>query len=187
MRKAVDGLVSDRLLTRRHGSGTFVAARIEKNISSISSFTDDMKARGMVASSRWLTRERGPVSPDEAMAMALSPGSVVQHYARVRLADDMPMALEYSTLPDGLIADPARVENSLYEALGVHRPTRVLQRMRAVLLTPDQAALLEIHSASAALEIDRRGFDADGRIVEFTRSLYRGDSYDYIAELRQDA
>lgn len=186
VRKAIDGLVSDRLLTRRHGAGTFVAARIEKNVSSVTSFTEDMRARGMVASSRWLTRDRGVVTPDEAMALALGPGSTVQRYARVRYADGKSMALEYSTIPDGLIDDPERVDASLYDALGKHRPVRILQRMRAALLTADQAALLEIEPIAAGLEIDRRGFDAEGRIVEFTRSIYRGDSYDYVAELRQE-
>lgn len=185
VRKAIDGLVAERLLTRRHGAGTFVT-RIEKNVSSVTSFTEDMRMRGMVASSRWLTREWRAVTPEEAMALALAPGTTVQHYARVRFADAIPMALEYSTVPDGLIADPARVDASLYDAMGAHRPTRVLQRMRAVMMNREQTQLLEIDGVAAGLEIERRGFDGSGRIVEFTRSLYRGDAYDYVAELRQE-
>jgi GntR family transcriptional regulator len=61
---------------------------------------------------------------------------------------------------------------------------RVLQRLRAVLFTAEQAALLHIPESSAGLLIERRGFAGDGRTVEFTRSYYRGDSYDFVAELQ---
>ena len=60
---------------------------------------------------------------------------------------------------------------------------RALQRLRAVLFTPEQAELLGIEPGAAGLEIERRGFAADGRTVEFTKSYYRGDAYDIVAEL----
>src|SRR3546814_8658053 len=50
VRKALDGLVDARLLTRRQGAGTFVAARVEKNFATISSFTEDMLSRGRARS-----------------------------------------------------------------------------------------------------------------------------------------
>jgi GntR family transcriptional regulator len=59
---------------------------------------------------------------------------------------------------------------------------RVLQRLRAVQFTAEQAEELGIEVGAPALEIERRGYAQDGRTVEFTRSLYRGDSYDYVAE-----
>ena len=57
-------------------------------------------------------------------------------------------------------------------------------RLRAVLFTDEQAAQLHIAKGSAGLLIERRGFAADGRTVEFTQSYYRGDSYDFVAELQ---
>ena len=59
----------------------------------------------------------------------------------------------------------------------------MLQRLRAVLFTPEQCDLLDIDAGSPGLEIERRGFDRDGRTVEFTRSFYRGDAYDIVSEL----
>lgn len=182
VRKALDGLVDAHLLTRRQGAGTFVAARVEKNIAVISSFTEDMESRGRRPSSQWLSRSEGVVNPEEAMALGLSPGSAVYRFSRIRCADDVSMALEYTTVPAQFLPAADAVTHSLYAALADARPVRVLQRLRAILFAPDHAALLGVPQPAAGLLIERRGFSADGRTVEFTQSYYRGDSYDYVAE-----
>jgi GntR family transcriptional regulator len=182
VRKALDGLVDAGLLTRRHGAGTFVAARVEKNFASVTSFTEDMVARGRHPHSEWVGRAEGLVTPEEAMALSLSPGTRVFRFTRIRYADDQSMALEYSTVPASCLRGLEAVGESLYAALGDSRPLRVLQRLRAVLFTVEQAELLGVEAGAPALEIERRGFAHDGRIVEVTRSLYRGDSYDYVTE-----
>lgn len=183
VRKALDGLVDARLLTRRQGAGTFVAARVEKNFATISSFTEDMLARGRAPSSEWLARTEGTVTPEEAMALGLSPGSPVYRFTRIRYADGVSMALEQATVPASSLASLEAVTDSLYAALGADRPVRVLQRLRAVLFTDEQAELLSIEPNAAGLEIERRGYTQDGRTVEFTKSWYRGDAYDFVAEL----
>ena len=183
VRKALDGLVDARLLTRRQGAGTFVAARVEKNFATISSFTEDMLARGRAPSSEWLTRTEGTVTPEEAMALGLSPGSPVYRFTRIRYADGVSMALEQATVPASSLGSLDAVTDSLYAALGADRPVRVLQRLRAVLFTDEQAELLNIERNAPGLEIERRGYTQDGRTVEFTRSWYRGDAYDFVAEL----
>jgi len=58
-----------------------------------------------------------------------------------------------------------------------------LQRLRAVAFDADSSRLLGVAVGSAGLLIERRGFLDDGRVVEFTQSLYRGDAYDFVAEL----
>jgi GntR family transcriptional regulator len=183
VRKALDGLVDARLLTRRPGAGTFVAARVEKNFATISSFTEDMISRGRQPHSEWLTRTEGTVTPEEAMAFGLSPGSPVFRFTRIRYADGQSMALEHATIPAQSLGSLEAVTDSLYAALGPDRPVRVLQRLRAVLFTAEQAGLLGIEAGSAGLEIERRGFTQDGRTVEVTKSYYRGDAYDFVAEL----
>ena len=122
VRKALDGLVDAGLLTRRHGAGTFVATRVEKNFATITSFTEDMQARGRLPHSEWLARSEGLVTPEEAMALALSPGTRVYRFTRARYADDQSMALELSTVPADCLASLDAVEESLYAALGDARP-----------------------------------------------------------------
>lgn len=183
VRKALDGLVQARLLVRKHGAGTFVAARVEKNFATISSFSEDMLSRGRQPHSEWIGRSEGTVMPEEALALGLSPGSPVYRLSRIRFADGESMALEHATVPKDSLESLESVGESLYDALGPARPVRVLQRLRAVLFTKEQADLLGIEPGSAGLEIERRGFAADGRTVEFTKSYYRGDAYDFVAEL----
>ena len=183
VRKALDGLVHARLLTRRQGAGTFVAARVEKNFATISSFTEDMLSRGRQPHSEWLSRSEGTVMPEEALALGLGPGTPVYRLSRIRYANGESMALEHATVPKDSLESLEAVGESLYDALGDARPTRVLQRLRAVLFTPEQSELLGIEPGSAGLEIERRGFTAEGRTVEFTKSYYRGDAYDFVAEL----
>ena len=123
------------------------------------------------------------------MVLGLSPGSPVLRFHRIRFADDVAMALEYSSVPSQYLGSEDAVDTSLYAALEKtgSRPVRALQRLRAVLYTPEQAALLGIEANAPGLLIERRGFLADGQAVEFTQSYYRGDSYDFVAELQVGA
>ncbi len=185
VRKAIDALVEEGLVTRRQGAGTFVAARIEKSFSKLSSFSEDMVSRGREPRSVWLSRSTGTVTPEESMSLGLGPGTPVYRFNRIRFADDAPMALEVSTVPAFCLPSADVVDTSLYEALDAtgNRPVRALQRLRAVLFTAEQAALLTLEAGAPGLLIERRGFRADGTSVEITQSYYRGDSYDFVAEL----
>src|SRR3954469_22492338 len=117
VRKAIDGLVDARMLTRKQGAGTFVAARVEKNFATISSFTEDMRSRGRVPHSEWLARTEGTVTPEESMALGLSPGSPVFRFVRIRYADGVSMALEHATVPASSLPSLDAVTESLYDAL----------------------------------------------------------------------
>jgi GntR family transcriptional regulator len=185
VRKAIDGLVNEGLLMRRQGSGTFVRGRVEKNFSMLTSFSEDMRARGRTPRSDWLKRSSGTVTPEESLSLRSSPGTPVFRFHRLRFADDAPMALEYATILAACLPSLEAVETSLYQALERtgNRPIRALQRLRAVLLTREQAELLRAKPGDAGLLVERLGFLPDGRAVEFSQSYYRGDTYDFVAEL----
>jgi GntR family transcriptional regulator len=185
VRKAIDGLVEEGLLVRRPGSGNFINAKVEKNFAKLTSFSEDMRARGRTPRSVWLKRSAGTVTPEEALRLRLSPGAPVYRFNRIRFADDVPMCLEYATIVASALPSLDAVDVSMYEALEAHgcRPVRALQRLSALLLNAEQAKLLQAKEGDAGLAVERLGFLRDGRAVEFCRSIFRGDMYDFVAEL----
>ncbi len=189
VRKAIKSLAEDGIIVQRQGFGSFVAdetPQIEQSLSRLTSFTEDMTRRGMASTSVWLERGVFMPSPDEVLALALSPDASVSRVARLRTADGKPMAIERASLPTEILPNPLEVTTSLYEVLEASdlRPVRALQKISAINLGPADAALLAIDEGEAGLRIERTSYLADGRIAEFTQSIYRGDAYNFVAELR---
>ena len=120
VRKALSGLVERGLLRQRQGSGTFVASppqRVEQALSRLTSFTEDMRLRGLAPTVRWLDRGISLASPQEAMRLSLSPNDTVCRLKRLRLAGGVPMAIERATIPTRFLPDPMLVDASLYDVL----------------------------------------------------------------------
>ena len=189
VRKAIQALAIDGIIVQKQGSGSFVASdtpQIEQSLSRLTSFSEDMARRGMVSSSVWLERGIFMPSPDEVLALALTPEASVSRIARLRTADEKPMAIERASLSTDFLPNPILVETSLYEILEKSglRPVRALQKISAINLEEENAKLLEVAPGMAGLRIERTSYLADGRVVEFTQSIYRGDAYNFVAELR---
>ncbi|WP_042694494.1 GntR family transcriptional regulator [Azospirillum sp. B506] len=187
VRKALRELIAEGLLHQRQGAGTFInhSPHVEQRLSVLTSFTEDIGGRGLKPESRWLSRSVATATPEEAMALGLRPGAEVVRLHRLRLADGTPLAIELSTLPTGFLPDPDLVQGSLYETLRGrgHPPFRALQRLSAIRLPVDQATLLGVPDGAPALYIERRTFLESGTPLEFVRSHYRGDAYDFVVEL----
>ncbi len=188
LRRAIAALVEEGVLVHRHGAGTFVRRsppHVEQPLSRLTSFTEDMRLRGLAASSRVIERGVFLPTPEESMMLDIALSETVFRLSRLRLADGSPMAVERAAVPMRFLGDAERVGDSLYAALEAsgRRPVRAVQRLRAVLVGAPEAALLEIAEGAPALDIHRVAYIADGRRVEFTRSTYRSDTYDFVAEL----
>src|SRR5689334_1268829 len=158
LRKAIADLIAEGVLYHRHGSGTFIhraTPRVEQPSSRLTSFTEDMRLRGLEASSRELERGVYLPTPEEAMMLGAGPSERVFRLGRLRLADGSPMAIERAAIPMRFLPEPASVGASLYEALSARgfRPTRGLQRLRATLVSEADAELLGVARESPALHI----------------------------------
>jgi len=191
VRNALRRLEDEGLLERRQGAGTFVvdASRkhsvIEKDFAQLSSFSEDIINSNGIATSRVLLSEVSGASAQEAFQLGLPEGEDVWRLNRLRLANDIPLAVEFSIVPATALAGSRSFEGSLYEALARqnNRPTRALQRLRAGTFGKDISALLEQPGAVVGLHIQRRGFLPSGIQVEFTNSYYRGDAYEFFSEV----
>lgn len=189
VRKAIQELVREGAIEQRQGSGSFVrepVMRVEQSLSHLTSFTEDMRGRGLETTSRWLERGIFIPSAEEIAALGLSPGDQVSRIYRLREAGGRPMALERASLPMDILPNPIEVTTSLYELLDQsgNRPVRAVQKISAINLEPAEADLLGVAEGTAGLRIQRTSFLNTGRVAELTRSIYRGDAYDFVAELR---
>lgn len=189
VRKAIHELVREGAIEQRQGSGSFVrepVPRVEQSLSHLTSFTEDMQRRGMDTTSKWLERGVFMPSQDEISALGLSARDQVARIYRLREAGGRPMALERAALPVDILPNPTEVTTSLYEHLerNGNRPVRAVQKISAVNLAPPEADLLGVAEGAAGLSIQRTSYLRTGRVAELTRSLYRGDAYDFVAELR---
>lgn len=189
VRRAMQELVDRGIIVQRQGSGSFVSdgtPKVEQSLSRLTSFTEDMARRGLSSKAQWLERGLFMPSPEEVMALALSSGERVARIARLRMANDKPMAIERASLPADILPDPKIVRTSLYEVLETSgmRPERALQKISAINLGELDAQLLGVEVGAAGLRIERTSYLGNRRAVEFTRSIYRGDAYDFVAELQ---
>ncbi|MCK0744072.1 GntR family transcriptional regulator [Chromohalobacter nigrandesensis] len=186
-RKALERLAEQGLIRRTHGSGTFIAPRFNQPLTRLTSFSELLTQRGFTPRSRWLSRQLGMPSTEEALRLGLRGGTRVARLKRLRLADDVVMAVEESCLPESILPEPEGVGQSLYATLEKHGKTveRALQHLTAVNADAELSALAEVPEGQALLKVTRLGYLADGTPAELTITYCRTDYYDFMVELHR--
>ncbi|QKG18939.1 GntR family transcriptional regulator [Actinomadura verrucosospora] len=189
LRQAVDGLVAEGLLERRHGSGTYVAEpRIAVPLT-MTSFTEDMIRRGMKPGGRVLSFRTETAGARIGRRLALSPAEEVFTIRRLRLADGATMAIETLYLPRALMPGLRRdvlEGRSFYDLLrgaGIVIASGT-ETIEPTVVTAEEAAELDVPVHTPAFLFERVTRDEDGRPLEYVRSLYRGDRYRLELDLR---
>jgi GntR family transcriptional regulator len=184
-RRALQVVSEKGLVVRKPGSGTYIAPHLQQPLSRLSSFSEELRLRGLASTSTWLQRDIAAASSHERVTLGLSPGSRVTRLRRLRRADDSPMSIEFSRLPEALLMDPMLIGQSLYEFLDAAGTpvVRAQQRISALNATAEQANLLEISKGTALIFVTRVGYSREGRAIELTDSYCRADVYEFVAEL----
>lgn len=188
IRAAYRQLAEEGLIDIKPGSGNYVRGAtqpFEQPLWLLSSFSDDMEKRGRSPATRLLELTRGVPNEREQEALGISADEQVVRLTRLRLADGRPVAIETACLPESLLRDAHLGEGSLYaelRRLGL-QPTRGVQRLRAVDLPSDVAKLLAVPAGASAMLLERVTYLSDGQPIEYTKSHYRGDAYDFVAQL----
>jgi len=191
IRKAIEGLVSDGLLARRQGRGTFVQrSKLTHELDAITSWTEQLRALGYTPHTR--DRAAEEILPPKRIAhlLKLVEGEQVIKLRRLRLANQEPITLMFNYLPSRLV--PGFVEipftsESLYELLQQRyglvaaTATDTVETREA---SEDEAALLKIQPWSPVLCVTRLSFLDDGAPLEVAVAISRGDRYQYRVSLR---
>ena len=189
LRRSIDALLAESRLVRRHGSGTFVAAAKVTQRLSTTSFSADMLARGLRPGGHTVFARESSAGVVLATVLDIPPSSPVLHVRRLRLADDVPMALEDLHVPCDLAPSltGADLEDaSFYEMLADrfgHQVVSGTQTVEPCLTEPDVAELLGVEPGAPAFCFERTSRTSGDRVVEFVHSVYRGDRYRLVVDI----
>jgi GntR family transcriptional regulator len=194
VRKAVSELEDENILYRLKGKGTFVVRRdnvISQPLQRLTSFTEDMSARGMAPSSRILLCEKIAATHEIADKLRLEVGDDVLMLRRLRAADGEPIAIETTYLNgamfSGLLEGFSLPDGSLYKYIFEELKIRLkwaIQSVEVGELYEWEAELLDRPDLKIALLTHRQTFDEKDVPIEFVVSKYRSDRYKYYVELR---
>lgn len=188
LRSAVDALVTEGLLERRHGSGTFVVPRPLVRVLGLTSFSQDMRERGLVPGSRLLAFRTVPADAALAVQLAIPVGEPLFHFTRLRLGSGEAMAVETTWIPVRVVPglSEADLEGSLYEVLASrYRTVTGAARVSIEPVLPDSRVreLLGIATDQACLRLRMVDSDTRGRVIMVANCVYRGDKYQLTADV----
>ena len=189
VRAALDELVRDGYLDRRHGSGTYVTEPKIAQPLTLTSFSDDMRRRGMTPGSRTVELTTTSAGARLAHRLEVSPEARLVRVKRLRLADEKPMAMEVLHVPEVLVPGLTKQDfedHSFYELLRERYGITIAsgtQSIEPTVTNEEESEVLGVPLHSPAFLFERTTVSESGRIVEFVRSIYRGDRYRLVADL----
>lgn len=186
VRQCLKDLTKMGRVSTRQGAGTVVIGRIPKALSRLSGFSEDMRLRGLLPSSKVLECTIGPINSDSAFRTGMPLGSEVLTLARLRMAGGETLSYERAVVPVEAVGRDYDGSGSLYDRMDErdYCPRRILQSLKAKEASAELAALLEIAKGAAVLEINQVGYKENGEVVEDAVSWYRGDRYEYVGEIK---
>lgn len=192
LRRAVDLLVEEGRLERRHGSGTYVVRPPFARALGLTSFTEDMRSRGLVPSSRLLDMHHLSANAGLAYRLRVPVDEELIRFTRLRLGDDEPIAVETTWIPAAYVPglEPNDLSGSLYELLaGRYRIWTASAHSSIEPTVPGAktAGALQVSADQPCLLIKMLDFDQRNRVVMAAECVYRGDRYQLHVDLTGDA
>lgn len=186
VRQAIAELVVDGRLERTQGRGTFVAQPKLMQVRQLTSFSQDLQAQGRRPGSVILRINEEPADDELSAHLEVAPGTPIHRVERLRTAADELIAHEIAHLAGPLpdLANQLALRGSLYrtlhEAFGIELAS-VEDVVETALADPVEASLLGVDTGLPMLLVHRTGWDTQGRPVEWTRSVFRGDRFRFVA------
>lgn len=182
VRDAIGQLVSEGLLVRVRGKGTFVAQQVARSRLHLASFHEDMRRLGLTPTTVVLVVERTAPPAVTANALGMRVRQKAWHVRRLLLADSSPMTVDDAWYSAELVPDldSHDLSRSIYDTLRDHYGLpldHAEQTVAAGEAGEEFAVLLGVPAARPALIVDRVSF-SEGKAVEHTRSVCRGDRYE---------
>ena len=181
-RRALQELASRGLLTRRRGVGTRVTPPHVHRPMKLSSLNDDLAEAGFTPSTRVLSYEVREASSEEAEKLGIPQGEALLSVRRLRYADDHPLALLTNLIPHDIAPTWQELGDvGLYRCLAARdvEVTSARQVIGARGANAKEAEDLGEEEGAPLLTMERTGYAADGRVVEFGQHVYRPSLYSF--------
>jgi GntR family transcriptional regulator len=189
LRAALDELAREGYVVRRRGSGTFVGEPKIAQELTMTSFTEDMRRRGMEPGSRTLSLEIVPAGARLGRFLHVSPSEPIVVAKRLRLADRETMAIETLHVREALVPGLTRRDlegKSFYELLRERYGIVIAggaQTIEPTVTNEEESEALGVPLHSPAFLFERVTQSEQNQIVEFVHSIYRGDRYRLVTDL----
>ncbi|HEX2286554.1 MAG TPA: GntR family transcriptional regulator [Mycobacterium sp.] len=184
VRDAVRALIEAGYVTRRRGSGSYVAERrrMPHGLDSTVSFLAMIESAGFRAGMHVLDAAFEQCSEDDG-PLQLSPGDTVLAVERVRTADDRPVIYSRDRIPARLLRadfDLGKLEPSLFALLtwAGHPADHATATLRAVASTGHTAAVLGVRRGKPLLYIEEIDYDREGTPVMLSREWHVSEAFD---------
>jgi DNA-binding GntR family transcriptional regulator len=184
LRKALTELVSSGLVNPSHGRGWFVTkpAATGDWPNALESFSETAHRKGLRASSIVLKAVVAPADLDQSDRLKVAAGTPLFTLDRIRLMDDIPIAVDHSVLPVALAPNLPEVDfgvSSLYEELA--RAGIALERAETSIESreadADVARQLGITLGKPTLVLDQVVYDHTDRPILSSSVHYSGERY----------
>src|ERR687898_236446 len=192
LRAALDELVREGYLVRRRGSGTFVREPKIAQELTMTSFSEEMRRRGMTPGSKTLSLTTTLAGAYLGRCLHVSPSEPIMVAQRLRLADGETMAIETLHVPESRVPDltPKDLDQgSFYELLSERYGITIvggIQTIEPTVTNEEESKALGVPLHAPAFLFERTTRAQTGDIVEFVRSIYRGDRYRLVTELNRE-
>ena len=189
IRKAIEALQAENLIIRKQGKGTFVQSRkIGQKLHKFYSFSEELSKLGIKETIKLLVFET--IIPDIEIreALKLEPDETVFWIKRVRYIDAKAYTIENSYIPTkmfpGLTGEMVE-NNGLYKSMRMYDcfVDRAIETFSAVNISKEDARYLDVHTNDAAIKLTRVTYSGTS-IVEYCKSIVRGDVFQYSVELK---
>jgi GntR family transcriptional regulator len=183
LRRALQTLVEEGVLTASHGRGWYVSADAPKEFpNTLESFSETAARLGLVPSSDIIRAEDAPSTLDEAEELGIAPGALVFHLDRIRRLDGVPVAVDTSYFASSIRPDFAGVDfrfASLFEQLLAHGVDLARGETTIEARATDEALArhLDIEQGKPILVMRQTIMDGAGKPVLSSTVQYVGDRY----------
>ena len=184
LRKALNQLVEAGVLNASHGRGWYVAKKPTRREwpNTLESFSETAARMGLEPRSEVLCAEVVPATLDEAEELSIAPGTDLFRLERVRLLDQVPIALDLTKIGLAVVPGIAKADfaaASLYSTLaeaGIE-PQRADSTMEAREADATEARYLRIAEGKPLLVMHQLAFDAADRPLFASTIKYAGERY----------